>query len=181
MISERKLLDKDKIEETYNNIIKKINELSYFELKLNNNKNLLVNFIDAKITSIKKIDNIDKIIINNKYNIFIINSIQNKIWEQLINYNIEVFYNFEFMVNIIDHDIVPEHQLLLEKEKKEFIEMYENELSNLPKILLYDPISRYYNSKVGDIFRIKRPNISSGYSIFYRIVINGPLPEVENK
>jgi len=62
MISERKLLNKDKIEETYNILIKKINELSYFEFKLNNNKNLLVNFIDAKITSIKKIDNIDKII-----------------------------------------------------------------------------------------------------------------------
>jgi len=181
MISERKLLNKDKIEETYNILIKKINELSYFEFKLNNNKNLLVNFIDAKITSIKKIDNIDKIIINNKHNIFIINSIQNKIWEQLINYDIEVFYNFEFMINIIDHDIVPEHQLLLEKEKEEFIKMYENELSNLPKILLYDPISRYYNSKIGDIFRIKRPNISSGYSIFYRIVVNGPLPEIENK
>jgi len=179
MMSERKLLDKDKIDSIYNTIIKKINELSYFECKLNNNKNLLVHFIDIKITSIKKIDNIDKIINNKKYNIFIINNIQNKIWEQLISYNIEVFYNYEFMINLIDHDIVPEHKLLSKEEENDFIKLYNNEISNLPKILLYDPISRYYNSKIGDIFRIKRPNISSGYSIFYRVVVNGSLPEIK--
>ena len=179
MMSERKLLDKDKIDSIYNTIIKKINELSYFECKLNNNKNLLVHFIDIKKISIKKIENIDKIINNKKYNIFIINNIQNKIWEQLISYNIEVFYNYEFMINLIDHDIVPEHKLLKKEKENDFIKLYNNEISNLPKILLYDPISRYYNSKVGNIFRIKRPNISSGYSIFYRVVVNGSLPEIK--
>ena len=179
MMAERMLLDKDKIDSNYTKIIKKINELSYFECKLNNDEILLVHFIDVKITSLKKIDNIDKIIDNKKHNIFIVNNIQNKIWEQLIEYNIEVFFNYEFMINLIDHDIVPEHTLLTKVERVDFVKHYENEESKLPKILLYDPISRYYNSKLKDIFRIKRPNISSGYSIFYRIVISGPLPDIK--
>ena len=83
------------------------------------------------------------------------------------------------MINLIDHDIVPEHNLLSIEEKNDFKKIYDNDVSNLPKILLYDPISRYYNSKIGDIFRIKRPNISSGYSIFYRVVVNGSLPEIK--
>ena len=36
-------------------------------------------------------------------------------------------------------------------------------------------VARYYNAKVNDIFKILRPNITSGYSVFYRVVVNGKI------
>lgn len=177
MFSERKLLEKNNIEKIYNNIIKSDKELSTFEIKLLDNKILSVNFIEFKITSLKKIDNIEKIINNGKHNLFVIKNIQKKIWEQLINYNIEVFFKYELMVNIIDHELVPEHTILTEEENKELHKSYICTNKQLPKIQIYDIISRYYNAKLKDVFKIKRKNISSGYSIYYRVVIPGSLPD----
>ena len=81
------------------------------------------------------------------------------------------------MINLIDHNIIPKHELLKNKDKENFINLNKSDLNKLPRIFKYDPISRYYNAQIGDIFRILRPSITSGYSIIYRIVVNGPLPE----
>ena len=40
------------------------------------------------------------------------------------------------------------------------------------KIHKSDPISKYYNAQVGDIFRITRPSENSGLTNTYRLVIN---------
>lgn len=177
MFIERKLIDPNKLNDIYNKLIKNINEVTTFEVKLLNDKTLLVNFIDFKITSLKKIDNIDKLINDGKHKVFVIVDIQRKIWEELINYNIEVFYNYELMHNLIDHDLVPEHSVLSEEEKEELFKSYICNRKQLPKILLYDRVSRYYNVKVNDVFRIKRKNLSSGNSIYYRIVIPSAIPD----
>lgn len=176
----RNLIDESEIKTIFENIISKVNENNIFEFNIKDNKSVMVHFIDGKISSIKKIDNIDDIIVNNKINIFIISSIQSKIWEQLIKYNIEIFYMHELMINLVDHDIIPEHKLLTEEEKTEFLINYENnDDDNLPFIKVFDPVSRYYNAKVGDIFRIKRFSLTSGYSIFYRKVITSSIPDIE--
>lgn len=175
MLIERKILEEDKLTEIYENIIKKNIELNNFEIEIPV-KSILVTFIDSKITSYRKIEDIDKIINNNKHNIFIINDIQSKIWELLIKNEIEVFMYKELMTNVIEHDIVPKHILLNDDEKKIFLNEYHNQLNKLPKIELFDPISRYYNVKIGDIFRIIRPSIITGNNIYYRIVIDGSIP-----
>ena len=41
----------------------------------------------------------------------------------------------------------------------------------MPKINFSDPIARYYNAKIEDVFRIIRPSPTSGKSIFYRRVV----------
>jgi DNA-directed RNA polymerase subunit H (RpoH/RPB5) len=41
------------------------------------------------------------------------------------------------------------------------------------KILLTDMMVRYYGAKIGDIFRIIRPSMTSGKNVFYRRVVNG--------
>ena len=69
--------------------------------------------------------------------------------------------------------IIPEHQLLNEEEKSELLSKY-NELS-LSAILDTDMMARYYNAQIGDIFRIIRPSVTSGNSIFYRRVHHGSL------
>ena len=45
----------------------------------------------------------------------------------------------------------------------------------MKKILVNDPVARFYNAKVGDLFKIIRPSITSGKDIDYRIVIPGEI------
>lgn len=178
MISNRNLINSDNINSIFDKITKNNQKITNFDIDIIDNKKLYVYFINFKISSIKKIDYIDKILEdkNNKY-VFIVNDIQNKIWETLIENEIEIFYRFELMINLIDHNIIPKHELLKNKDKENFINLNKSDLNKLPRIFKYDPISRYYNAQIGDIFRILRPSITSGYSIIYRIVVNGPLPE----
>ena len=179
MLCNRKLLDETKIDSYYNDIIKSYNTLSYFEIKLLDNTLLNVMMIDSKITSLKKIDNIDEILLNKKKKIFIVNSIQNKIWEVLIQNNIEVFHYYEFLISLVDHDLVPEHILLTNNDKDEFLNLYKNQLSKVPFILQSDPITRYYNAQVDDIFKIKRVSPTTGISYYYRIVKQSSLPDTK--
>ena len=48
-------------------------------------------------------------------------------------------------------------------------------LREFGKIYSTDMMARYFGAKINDIFRIERPNINSGISIYYRIVIQGNL------
>ena len=36
-------------------------------------------------------------------------------------------------------------------------------------------MSRYYNLKPNDVFRMKKTNMTTGYSIFYRVVVKGKV------
>ena len=183
MFSNRKMINENDINKLYNELIKdNINKVTY-EIKLNP-KNILITFINNKISSTKKIDNINKIINNNKINIFIINykqsnaTIVSRVWKELIKFNIEVFYDYELIINLIDNILIPKHELLIEDQKKKFIDEYKIQFEQLPILLLYDPISRYYNYKINDIIRIIRPSLTSGKAISYRLVKQGPLPEL---
>lgn len=178
MIYNRGLINKSDIDKLYDDKLKN-KETNEINIKLNNGKELLIKFFINKLSSIKKIDDIENIIKNNKHNIFIIKNIQNKIWNRLIEYNIEIFYDFEFMLNLIDHDLQPKFKKLSNDEKKEFFNIYNIQLKKLPKMLLYDPIARYYKYEIDDIIQITRPSITSGYSITYRAVVNSPVPDIE--
>tara|TARA_B110000208_G_scaffold179812_1_gene228931 strand:+ start:280 stop:891 length:612 start_codon:yes stop_codon:yes gene_type:complete len=178
MIYNRGLINKSDIDKLYDDKLKN-KEINEIKIKLNNGKELLIKFFINKLSSIKKIDDIENIIKNNKHNIFIIKNIQNKIWNRLIEYNIEIFYDFEFMLNLIDHDLQPKFKKLSNDEKKEFFNIYNIQLKKLPKMLLYDPIARYYKYEIDDIIQITRPSITSGYSITYRAVVNSPVPDIE--
>ena len=150
---------------------------TYLQINLLNKKKLFVYFYDTKISSIKKLENIDQILEDNEnMYIFIIQKIQNKIWEILAENNKEVFSIDDLLISVIDHNLQPKFELLKDKELEDFKLLYKIDLPNIPKILKFDPISRYYNAKVGDIFRITRFSITSGISPTYRLVKNGPLP-----
>lgn len=183
MFISRKLLENEKMDEIYNNLIKNYLEQSFIDIDLvtveGKQVKILVTFIESRITSFKKIEDIEKKIKNGKKNIFIVNQIQNKIWQELVKNDIEVFFYHDFMINLIDHDFVPPHYLLTNDEKEKFLSVHNNNSNKLPKLLLYDPVVRYYKGNVGDIFKIVRPSITSGNNIYYRVVVNSPLPNYE--
>ena len=90
--------------------------------------------------------------------------------------NSNFFFEYEMMEDIPSKMFIPEHILLSDKEKKDFLEIFkENELS---KINDTDMMSRYYNAKVGDIFKIIRPSLTAGKNIFYRKVVLGNINQI---
>ena len=71
-----------------------------------------------------------------------------------------------------EHNLVPQHLKLSEKEKKELLEKYNITLQELPKILKDDPAIASLNVKPGDIVKIVRKSPTAGQAVFYRGVIN---------
>ncbi len=87
--------------------------------------------------------------------------------------NAEIFTIHEFLEDIPAKDFIPEHILLNTDEKNELLRSFG--LNELGRIYSTDIMARYYGAKLNDVFRIIRPNISSGTSIYYRLVITGTM------
>ena len=87
--------------------------------------------------------------------------------------NAEIFTIFEFLEDIPAKEFIPEHNLLNADDKKELLESFG--LNELGRLYSTDIMARYYGAKLNDVFRIIRPNINSGTSIYYRLVIPGSL------
>ena len=84
---------------------------------------------------------------------------------------IEIFTLSELTVNIIEHELVPKHILLSLKEKEDLLKRYRIKDSQLPKILMSDPVARYLGLKRGDVVKIERKSETAGKYITYRIAI----------
>ena len=73
--------------------------------------------------------------------------------------------------DILKHELVPEHVILEEKEKKELLEKLKITTINLPKILTNDPVVKTIGAKEGDVLKIIRKSATAGISIYYRVVV----------
>lgn len=78
----------------------------------------------------------------------------------------------DLLFNKVDHVFVPKHELVRNPTKiKELIDYYKVPNKwRFPLMYKTDPISKYYNAKKGDIFKITRDGIH-GESIVYRCVV----------
>ncbi len=74
-------------------------------------------------------------------------------------------------LNIMNHELVPLHVILSEKEKKELLEKYNILQTQLPKILDTDTVSIYIGAKPGQVVKIIRESRTAKEAVSYRLVV----------
>ena len=86
----------------------------------------------------------------------------------------KVFFNIfsvnELLYNILDHDMVPTHQIITEDEKLELFKNYNiTDEKQLPEINRFDPVAKLLGCRPGDIVEIIRPSKTSISAKYYRL------------
>ena len=73
--------------------------------------------------------------------------------------------------NIFEHALVPFHEILGEKEKKQLLVQYKVKPYQMPQIRSGDPAVKVIGAKPGDILKITRKSSTAGKHITYRYVV----------
>jgi DNA-directed RNA polymerase subunit H (RpoH/RPB5) len=148
---------------------------SIYTIELEDKTSLSINLVSMKLTSIVQKTPLDDYLSNNVdvHKIVVCKDVAKKVVKQIVTEysNAEFFFESEMLEDLPSKTFIPEHILLNKEEKAELLSKF-TELE-LAKLLVTDRMARYYYAKIGDIFRIIRPSITSGKNVFYRRVVNG--------
>ena len=182
----------EKIAESMKNLLKLFKRRKYFDtnnedkvekmvndIKMNGKTNLAsssvkisIYYKDIELKNISSGSEVDEFLSKNTEIIkfVILKEFSKKVYKQINQYkNSNIFHIFEMLEDIPSKNIIPEHELLSDEQKKELEKVFD--ISLFPKIFNTDMMSRYYGAKIGDVFRIKRLNLNSGISTYYRKVV----------
>ncbi|RLF09430.1 MAG: DNA-directed RNA polymerase subunit H [Thermoprotei archaeon] len=72
---------------------------------------------------------------------------------------------------ILDHQLVPRHEVLSPEEKRALLAELKIKPEQLPWIRESDPVIKLIGAKRGDIVRVIRKSPTAGESIAYRFVV----------
>ena len=147
-----------------------------FNIKEGDNK-FSIYIINSILNSIISKSSLDEYLNNNIdiRKIIVIKTPSKRTIKQLLNNyeNVEFFFLHEMLEDLPSKKFIPKHILLNEKESSLLNEKIK--LNELSKIRVYDPMARYYNAKIKDVFKIIRPNLTTVEEVFYRIVIEDKI------
>ena len=157
-------------------IIKEIhtNKMANFKL---GTKKISINIMNQDVKNISSNSPIDEYLSNNidYHKFLIVKYFAKKTYKQINSdyKNTEIFSIYELLEDIPSKLFIPTHTLIVDKDREELLKTFT--LKEFGRIYSTDMMARYYGAKINDIFRIERPNINSGISIYYRIVVPGSL------
>jgi len=77
-------------------------------------------------------------------------------------------------LNVLDHAMVPDHQIMTEEELTGLLSLYKITSEQLPRIYHDDPAVKTIGAKPGDVIRIIRTSHTAGRAESYRLVIRRP-------
>lgn len=84
----------------------------------------------------------------------------------------ELFYYSEVSFDLMEHYLVPKHELVAKEKETEILKTFGCTKDQLPRISKNDDIvARYFGANIGDIFRIYRKSPTAGISVYYRVVV----------
>lgn len=194
MLSARGLIKKDNVMEKYESIKDTFSDNLIYKIKTDKGNNFALKFAPQNIKTINKALGVSDFLANykNDNKIIIVTDINKKAYKQIMEFpNTEIFWHFEFMMNLIDHKYIPKHEVLpigyhpekfdpegKYKDHEKFEDTYFVTKRECPKMDVTDPVARYFNLSPGQYVRIKRESTSSGYAPTYRIVVNAPISKL---
>ncbi|KNC79637.1 hypothetical protein SARC_07973 [Sphaeroforma arctica JP610] len=83
---------------------------------------------------------------------------------------IEAFRETELLYNIVQHAAVPKHVVLTNAQKQEIKKKYKIVDTAFPRLLMRDPVARYYGCTRGQVLKIIRDSPMAGKQVTYRII-----------
>jgi len=85
--------------------------------------------------------------------------------------NVELLPKSFPVFNIFEHGLVPFHEILNEKEKKQILTQYKIQPYQMPQIKSGDPAVKVIGAKPGDVLKITRKSTTAGEHTTYRYVV----------
>ena len=84
----------------------------------------------------------------------------------------QIFWLNSLLFNISEHDLVPKYKIMNDSEKQALIDkLYLDHEKNLPKILVTDPVAKFYGVRIGQLCEIEYTNQTNGFNKTYRLCI----------
>lgn len=79
----------------------------------------------------------------------------------------------KFKFKILEHELVPKHEVLKPEEAIEVLRSLGVRPEQLPYLRASDPVARAIGARPGDIVRVIRKSPTAGSIVVYRFVIAG--------